>query len=218
MVTDTLTALTAVLTSKVAKDALAKAIEIYKSKRGSQTYEFHTEDSFTNIDNYYLLRDGKKNPRIKEIEPWTGEGETPIGAARSTREVLTTQLTILEKERNRLIPVVTREHWVALIFVVIAGIVFFTSISLFIFATLAKGIPTLLASMIPGFLGKTFFKREANIEKRLREISSDLRASEKAKERLEIIEEALKVIPEEYRERVLEDFTKTKPTKPELKP
>lgn len=115
---------------------------------------------------------------------------------------------ILEAERNRLIPIAAREHWVALIFVVIAGIVFFTSIGLFIFATLAKGIPTLLASLIPGFLGKTFFKREAEIEKRLKEISSDLRASEKVKERLEIIAEALKGIPEEYRERVLEDLKK----------
>ena len=89
---------------------------------------------------------------------------------------------------------------------------FFTSIGLVIFATLTKAIAAFIASSVPGFLSRVFFSREANIEKRLKEISSDLRESEKVKERLEILEEALKVIPEEYRARVLEDFTK-KPSK-----
>ena len=201
MIPEALTSLTAALTSEFAKDALARAIQRYKANADLKLRHKWRDD---------YIGAGHVGLDISE----RSEIESAIGATHSTREVITTQLTILEKERNRLIPIATREHWVALIFVVIAGIVFFTSIGLFVFATLAKGVPTLLASMIPGFLGKTFFKREADIEKRLKEISSDLRASEKVKERLEIIEEALDVIPEEYRERVLEDFTKTKLSKP----
>lgn len=138
--------------------------------------------------------------------------ESPIEASQSTKEIASTRLTILEAERNRLIPISTREHWVALMFAIIAGLVFFTSIGLFIFATPAKAIPTVLASLLPGFLSKIFFSREATVEKRLKEISSDLRESERTKERLEVLEEVLTVLPEEHRSRVLEDFTK-KPIK-----
>jgi hypothetical protein len=214
MIPEIVATLAAVLSTKVAKEALAKAIQIYNVRKNEQvTLEWHTDDTVIRVDSSDIRAGG--DILIVGVKPTPGKEETPEGATRSTREVIATQLTILEKERDRLIPIATREHWVALIFVVIAGIVFFTSVGLFIFGTLAQGIPTLLASMIPGFLGRTFFKREHDIEKRLKEISSDLRESERVKERLEIIEEALQVIPEEFRERVLEDFTKTR-IKPQL--
>lgn len=209
MIPEIVTALAAGLSTKIAKEALAKAIQIYNARKEEQvTFEWHTDENLIQLDDS-ALRAGR-DILIVDVEPKPGKRETPEGATRSTREVIATQLTILEKERDRLIPIASREHWVALIFVIIAGIVFFTSIGLFIFGTLVQGIPTLLASLIPGFLSRTFFKREHDIEKRLKEISSDLRESERVKERLETIEEALKVIPEEFRERVLEEFTKTR--------
>ena len=202
------------LTSSIAYEALQKAMDIYRSKKGLRsdndseqiihkvvpvegieaianggriTFQFHSDETIISLRN----------------------NESPIEASRSTQEIIATQVTILEKERNRLIPIAAREHWVALTFAIIAGIVFFTSIGLFIFATITKGVAVFVAGSVPGFLSKVFFSREAIVEKRLKEISSDLRESEKTKERLEIIEEALKVIPEEHRERVLEDFTKS---------
>jgi hypothetical protein len=95
-----------------------------------------------------------------------------------------------------------------LVFIIIAGLVFFTSVGLVVFATLTKAIAAFVASAVPGFLSRVFFSREPTLERRLKEISSDLRESEKVKERLETLEEVLKVVPEEYRGRVLEDFMK----------
>lgn len=43
-------------------------------------------------------------------------GETPEEASRITREVVEKQANILSDERDRLIPIAAREHWVALIF------------------------------------------------------------------------------------------------------
>jgi|ERR1041385_172418 hypothetical protein len=158
--------------------------------------------------------DARPDIPAQQLEAWINnqathfiKPETPIEASRSTKEVIQTQVSILERERDRLVPIAAREHWVALVFVVIAGTVFFTSISLFIFTTFNRSIPTFIASAVPGFLSKVFFSREAGYEKRIKEISSDLRKSEKVKERLETIEDVLAAIPEEHRERVLNEVT-----------
>jgi|GEM_PF-2520054 hypothetical protein len=123
--------------------------------------------------------------------------------SRVIRKVIANQLSIMEEERNRLIPIASREHWVALSFVVIAGAVFFTSVTLVILAALPQAAAAFLANLVPIFLGRTFFRREEAIEKQIKDISADLRMSERARERLGIIEEALKVIPEEYWDKVL---------------
>lgn len=154
---------------------------------------------------HFLKRRLKTEFKSRRPTTWS-----PIKAPDSTTQIMALQLTILEKERNRLAPIAAREHWVALTFAVVAGIVFFTSISLIVFSSLTKAIVTFVASIIPGFLSKIFFSREATVEKRLKEISSDLRESEKTKERLEILEEVLKVTPSKYQARVLEDFTKSR--------
>lgn len=215
MIPDILTSLAISQASTIAYEAMKKAIDKYRVNRelpgedGKMVLERHTDDGLVK-DN---LSSAEINQLIHLIKAKPGmlrEDETPIEASRSTREIIDTQLTILEQERNRLIPIAAREHWVALVFAIIAGIVFFTSVGLFAFATITKGVAVFVASALPGFLSKIFFSREAIAEARLKEIASDLRESEKAKERLEILEEALKVIPEEYRAQVLEEFTKSK--------
>lgn len=216
MIPDVITGLIVTQGSNIAYQALAKAIEAYRTKKGTSVAE-ETDD--TSIVMNKVIDASTFTPEqikelLSEINRATRDDETPIEASRSTREIINSQLTILEQERNRLIPIAGREHWVALIFAIIAGIVFFTSIGLFIFATVTKGVAVFVAGALPGFLSKIFFSREAIAEARLKEIASDLRESEKAKERLEILEEALKVIPEEYRARVLEEFTKSNPVKP----
>jgi hypothetical protein len=232
MLAEVLTTLAAASSAK-AVEALITSIKNYRSRNGGTITFFDNE-----VDEYRINTDSKVRIRLLEKQAFDEDEEdsaakererriinlltqwrwmaprieSPIEASRSTKEIVSTQLTILEAERNRLIPIAAREHWVALIFAIIAGLVFFTSIGLFIFATLAKGIPTLIASLLPGFLSKVYFSREATVEKRLKEISADLRESERTKERLEVLEEVLTVVPEEHRSRVLEDFTK-KPIK-----
>jgi hypothetical protein len=164
-------------------------------------------DDLTRVSQYY--KSGDKESLKELFQELFLDYESPIDASHTTREVITEQVTILEQERNRLIPIAAREHWVAIIFAIIAGLVFFTGIVLVILSTITKGVVTLIATTAPGFLSKVFYSREATIEKRLREISADLRESEKTKERLEIVEAVLKVIPEDYREKVLGEFIKT---------
>jgi len=202
MIFEVIATLAGGLTTNLAKDALDRALVAYKTRHRSTASEFHTDE--LNVPDLIIVGGGI----LGDDNFIDRAGETPIQASRSTQEVIQFQLTILEVERNRLIPVATREHWVALVFAVIAGLVFFTSVVLVIFGTLTQAMAVFVASSVPGFLSKVFFSREANMERRLKEITSDLRESEKVKERLGILEEALKVIPEQYQARVLEDFTK----------
>jgi hypothetical protein len=199
--------------STVAVKALLEAIKRYNNGKddGRDLVSFSAEgisETGDSTDSSFDLTDKVLRAVILERPELLRQDESPVEASRSTKEVITEQLTILEKERNRLIPLAAREHWVAIIFAILAGLVFFTGIALVIFGTITKAIVTLIATTAPGFLSKVFYSREAIVEKRIEEISADLRESEKTKERLETLEEALRVIPEEYRERVLEDFTK----------
>ena len=134
--------------------------------------------------------------------------DSPEEASRSTLEVVERQVRILEEERNRLRPIAAREHWVALFFAVAAGVVFIIAIVLAIAGTPGQAIVTLIASSAPGFLSKVFFSREAKLEERLKEISADIRESEKARERLALLQDALEVVPPESRERLVEEYTK----------
>ena len=67
---------------------------------------------------------------------------------------------------------------------------------------------TLAASTIPGFLSAVFFSREAKVESRLAQLTADMRESEKATQRLEILEEALKIVPPESRGKLSDAFSK----------
>lgn len=144
---------------------------------------------------------------LKKADEIRGE-ESNEEASRSTREVIEKQATIIEEERNRLLSIATREHWVGLFFAIFAGIVFLTAIIVAIKGTVQQAVITLIASAVPGFLSKVFFSREATIETRIKEISADIRESEKIKERLELLEEALKVVPAESQNKLTEEFIK----------
>ena len=65
-----------------------------------------------------------------------------------------------------------------------------------------------MASVAPGFLSKVFFTREGRLEERIREISADLRESEKARERLTLLEQALEVVPAASHEALVKEYTK----------
>jgi hypothetical protein len=101
-----------------------------------------------------------------------------------------------------LTPIAAREHWVALVFAALAGAVFLGAILLVVVGTVQQAIVSLVASAAPGFLSAVFFSREATIEKQLSEISSDLRESEKMRERLAALEEVLGILPANIREDV----------------
>jgi hypothetical protein len=74
-----------------------------------------------------------------------------------------------------------------------------------------QALVTLLASALPGFLSAVFFSREAKMEKRLSEIADDIWESQKARERLKLLEEALKVVPEESKSKLSDAFSKKLP-------
>ena len=177
----------------------------------------YTYESFRKIIDQYLafknirIEAADKTGLITELSKKAAEiraDDSPEEASRSTREAVEKQVTILEQERNRLVPIATREHWVALIFAIIAGAVFVIAIILAVQGTIERAIVTLVASVVPGFLSKVFYSREALIENRIKEISSDLRESEKVKERLELLEQALTVVPIESKESVVKEFNK----------
>jgi hypothetical protein len=134
--------------------------------------------------------------------------ESPEDSSRSTRHIIQKADTILVSERNRLVPLAAREHWIALIFAVLSGSVFLVAIVLAALGTVQQAAITLIASVIPGFLSRVFFSREAALEDQIAEITSDLRDSEIAIERLRIMEEALILIPDENKSSLAEAFTK----------
>src|SRR6185436_13626106 len=103
MIPEIVSRLSASLNTRAAIEALAKAIKIYNAGKQEQVgLDWHMDGDYESC-----------NDLILDVTPKPGREETPEGATRSTREVIATQLTILEKERDRLIPIATREHWVA---------------------------------------------------------------------------------------------------------
>lgn len=53
-----------------------------------------------------------------------------------------------------------------------------------------------------------FYTRESTIEARLKDISADLRESEKVSERLTLLEQALSVVPENGKDALVKEFNK----------
>jgi hypothetical protein len=144
---------------------------------------------------------------VANAEVVRGE-DSPVGSSRSTRQVVEKTLSILEKERNRLTPIATREHWVALIFAVIAGVIFLGTIVLAALGSVQQAFVTLAASVIPGFLSGVFFSREAKMETRIAQVTAEIRKSEKFRERLTILEEALKIVPPASQGKLADAFSK----------
>jgi len=142
--------------------------------------------------------------RLEETAPQKATvDEAALSAGRSVTEQFT---TILERERLRLAPLAAREHWVALGFAVVAGAVFFQSIVLAVIGSPLQAVITLIASLIPGFISQVFFSREAVVEQRLKEISADLRTSERMRERLALLTEALSIVPEDSKATLVERY------------
>jgi hypothetical protein len=108
----------------------------------------------------------------------------------------------------RLTESATREHWIALVFAVVAGAIFLGTIAFAARGSVKQALVTLCASVLPGFLSGVFFSREAKLESRLSQITADIWESEKAKQRLELLEEALKIVPPESRAKLADAFGK----------
>ena len=139
----------------------------------------------------------------KEI---TKSDENIDESSQSAKRFVEEHVTILERERLRLAPIAAREHWVALGFAIVSGVIFFLSIFLVIVATSQQAIVTLIASLVPGFISTVFFSREAVIEKRLKEISTDLRASEQMREKLALLREALPLVHKDNKAALAEKY------------
>jgi hypothetical protein len=167
----TIISLSSSLTSKIASEAILKALSTVLKEKGVQ---------ITATDEVSLKAELTANADVVRGE------ESPEESSRSTRRVIENTLSILEKERKRLTPIATREHWVALIFAVIAGVIFLGTIVLAAFGSVQQAVVSLAASAIPGFLSAVFFAREAKMETRIAQITGDVRESEKVRERLAI--------------------------------
>jgi hypothetical protein len=137
--------------------------------------------------------------------------ESPEESSRTTRKVIEKTVSVVEKERDRLTPIAAREHWIALVFAVIAGAIFLGTIVLATSGSVKPALVTLGASAIPGFLSGVFFSRESKLEIRLAQITADIWESEKAKQRLELLEEALKIVPPENRGKLADAFSRKLP-------
>ena len=133
---------------------------------------------------------------------------TAAKASEATPDSVQEQITILEQERMRLTPLAAREHWVALGFASLAGVVFLGAVTISVLGTIQQTIVTVAASIIPGFLSRIFFSREAIIEKRIAAISADLAESGRIRKRLLLLQETLKILPKQYRPAFVEEFKK----------
>ena len=130
---------------------------------------------------------------------------SPEEASRETRRLIERQISIMEKERDRLVPIASREHWIALIFAVLSGSVFLGTIALVVFASkVQQALITLVSSVLPGFLSGVFFSRETKVEDRIAAIASDLRQSERTRDRVGMFEKLLKIVPVESRAKLAE--------------
>lgn len=133
---------------------------------------------------------------------------SPERTVDSTRRIFEQQLSILEQERQRLVPIATREHMLAFVFVVLAGAIFLLAVIFVAVGITSQAIGTFIASVIPGFISSVFFRREATMEKRLAEITADMRRSEIVRERLSTLEEGLSIVPDENKEELARTFIK----------
>lgn len=124
---------------------------------------------------------------------------SPEEASRETRRLIERQISIMEKERDRLVPIAAREHWIALIFAVLSGSVFLGTIALVVFAAGRQAVITLVSSVLPGFLSGVFFSRENKVEDRIAAIASDLRQSERTRDQVGMLEKLLQIVPSESR-------------------
>jgi hypothetical protein len=122
--------------------------------------------------------------------PGTGEA----GHSPKEKRALSPSTSILERERQRLIPMAAREHWIARIFAALSGSVLLAAIVAVMCGFLEIAFASSASSVLVGFLSKVFFSREARVEDRIREITADIRESEKALERLRLFEKALNVV------------------------
>lgn len=190
-----ITGLLSVLGSKTTVDALRKATAAALAQRQIK------------------LTATEKESLVAELASHSGaaRSESVEKSSQETRQVIEYTLSIVERERNRLTPIATREHWIALIFAVIAGSVFFGALILAIFGPVKQAFVSLAASAIPGFLSAVFFSREGKMETRIKEITADIRESEKARERLELLEEALRLVPSDSKIKLADAFSKKLP-------
>src|SRR5437763_8173329 len=96
-------------TSTTAFKALAKSISDYLERRKQIIRSEEKEPSFLHEDSRITLLAETDRETLLQLlteRPELLRGlESPIEASRSTKEVITEQLTILEKERNRLTPI-----------------------------------------------------------------------------------------------------------------
>jgi hypothetical protein len=191
-----ISSLVTALASKPALDAIQKAVSAALARKQIQ---------LTSTD-----KDSLAAELASHADAARGS-ESVEDSSKSTREVIVRSLSILEKERDRLTPIATREHWIALVFAVVSGSIFLGAIVLGAFGSIKQAFVSLAASAIPGFLSAVFFSRESKMEGRIKEITGDIWESEKAKERLELLEEALKVVPAESKGKLADAFSKKLP-------
>jgi hypothetical protein len=193
MLSDIIITLAAPALAKYGYDALRKVVEQFLATKNIRLESTDKEE--------FIAELAQKAEQIQA-------GETPEESSRITREIVEKQANILAEERARLIPIAAREHWVALGFAMASGAVFVVAIVLAIQGSVKQAIVSLIASAIPGFLSKVFYKREASMETRIKEISTDMRDSEKVGERLKLLEQALSVVPENTKDALVKEFSK----------
>ena len=143
------------------------------------------------------------------------QSETPEESATSTRLVFDRQAQILQDDLTRRLQRAEREHWVALVFAGLCGLVFLAAIILLIIGTTtSQTVISLVSSAVPGFLSAVFFRREAEVEARIAEITDDLRDTEKVREQWATIERLIKIVPEGSRQSILHSFIESGSTSP----
>jgi hypothetical protein len=191
---DTVSSLAKSLESNFSTTTLKKLLvqQIAAAEPGVKTAKLETEELIVLV------------ARLKkEI---TKSDENIDESSQSAKRFVEEHVTILESERLRLAPIAAREHWVALGFAIVSGAIFFLSIFLATVATSQQAVITLIASLVPGFLSAVFFSREATIEKRLKEISADLWASEQMREKLALLREALPLVHKDNKAALAEKY------------
>lgn len=125
--------------------------------------------------------------------------------ARKGEAVLELAIPIMERERSRRVHQATIEHLIAQVFVILTGMVFVAGIVLLFSGVITAGIVSSIGAVIPLFLSRVFSKRERDIEKEIKPLVDDIRASERARESLQLASDVIDAIPERYRDQVMNE-------------
>lgn len=159
--------------SAISVEALTKAYN-------EELVDLNIEPITSKVKDIVIKEIVEKEKKILEKKP-----DRDISGVRSnlekTRKMYTDRKKNLEKQAKW-------EHLLALIFISVTGVIVCVAIIFLLFNKTTTPVVSLIASTIPSFASAIFYKREANIEKKIEKVILDIKNIDKALDRIHLAE------------------------------